>query len=173
MKSRDQSAILNSYCCVILEEFRKCTCALQSLTLSWCDIQLLQYSSSPWPSVRQLNILIDSFKQIPSPSLIKQLPTNKAFPQLEYLSFGGRRFSLSRPKPLATRILLCFDALVSSSAKFITLHVNRCCITHRSLPLTSRDTLLTLLTQHVRSRSDHYSSSKVIIDSNEEIFIWL
>ncbi|CAF1510539.1 unnamed protein product [Rotaria sp. Silwood1] len=165
---------LNHYRCIILEQFRQCACALESLTLYWSDIQLLlKHSSLPWPFVRQLNILMESCTNIPSASLIKRLPTNKAFPQLQYLSFGGRRFSLTSPKSLATRILLCFDALVSSSSKFIMLHINRCCSTHRSLPFTSRDILLTILTECIRSRSDHYSSSKIIIDSNEEIIIWL
>ena len=116
---------------------------------------------------------MESCTSIPSASLIKQLPTNKAFPQLQYLSFGGRRFSLAPPKPLATQILLCFDALVSSSSKFLMLHMNRCCGTHLSMPLTSRDVLLAILTECIRSRSDQYSSSKIIIDPNEEIIIWL
>ncbi|CAM4865761.1 unnamed protein product [Rotaria socialis] len=144
------------------------------LTLHWSDLELLlEHSSSPWPFVRQLNIRLKPRTNFPSASLIKQLPTNKAFPQLQYLSFSERRFSLDPPKPLATWILLCFDALVSSSSKFIILHVNRCYVTYRSFPLTSRDILLTLLTEHVRSRSDHYSSSKIVIDENEEIIIWL
>jgi hypothetical protein len=109
----------------------------------------------------------------PSVSLIKRLPTNEAFPQLQYLSFGGRRFPLTPPKVLANQILLWFDGLVSSSSKFIILHVNRCCVSYRSLPLTSRDILVMLLTEHVRSKNHHYSSSKIIIDSNEEIIIWL
>jgi len=142
--------------------------------LHWSDVEhLLEHSSSPWSFVRQLNIRLESCTNFPSASLIKRLPTNKAFPQLQYLSFSGRRFSLNPPKPLATQILLCFDALVSSSSKFIILHVNRCCVTYRSFPLTSRDILLTPLTEGVRSRSDHYSSSKIVIDANEEIIIWL
>ncbi|CAF4307506.1 unnamed protein product [Rotaria sp. Silwood2] len=173
-KLYDRSVTPNHYRCIILEQFRQCASVLEYLTLYWSDIRLLlKHSSSPWPFVRQLNILMESFTNIPSASLMKRLPTNKAFPQLQYLSFGGRRFSLSPPKPLATRILLCFDALVSSSSKFIILHINRCCGTHRSLPFTSRDILLTILTERIRSRSDHYSSSKIIIDSNEEIIIWL
>jgi hypothetical protein len=173
-KSYDRSVTSNHYRCIILEQFRQCASVLEYLTLYWSDVRLLlKHSSSPWPFVRQLNILMESCTNIPSASLIKRLPTNKAFPQLQYLSFGGRRFSLAPPKPLATRILLCFDALVSSSSKFIMLHMNRCCGTHRSAPFTSRDILLTLLIERVRSRSDHYSSSKIVIDSNEEIIIWL
>ncbi|CAF2958401.1 unnamed protein product [Rotaria sp. Silwood2] len=155
-KLYDRCVTPNHYRCFILEQFRQCACALESLTLYWSDIRLLlKHSSLPWPFVRQLNILMESCTNIPSASLIKRLPTNKAFPQLQYLSFGGRRFSLTSPKPLATRILLCFDALVSSSSKFLILHINRCCGTHRSLPFTSRDILLTILTERIRSRSDH------------------
>ncbi|CAF4732260.1 unnamed protein product [Rotaria sp. Silwood1] len=171
-KSYDPSVTPNHYRCIILDQFRQCASVLEYLTLYWSDIRLLlKHSSSPWPFVRQLNILMESCTNIPSASLIKRLPTNKAFPQLQYLSFGGRRFSLTPPKPLAIRILLCFDALVSSSSKFIMLHMNKCCGIHRSLPFTSRDILLTILTERVRSRSDHYSSSKIIIDSNEERFL--
>ncbi|CAF3751781.1 unnamed protein product [Rotaria sp. Silwood1] len=173
-KSYDRSVTPNHYRCIILEQFRQCASVLEYLTLYSSDIRLLlKHSSSPWPFIRQLNILMKSCTNIPSASFIKRLPTNKAFLQLQYLSFGGRRFSLAPPKPLATRILLCFDALVSSSSKFIMLHMNRCCGTYRSVPFTSRDILLTLLTERVRSRSDHYSSSKIVIDSNEEIIIWL
>ncbi|CAF4092816.1 unnamed protein product [Rotaria sordida] len=158
----------------ILEQFRQCATALESLTLYWSDIRLLlKHSSSPWSFVRQLNILLDIDEKIPSPFLTKRLPTNEAFPQLQYLSFGGRRFSLTPPKKLANRILLWFDSLVSSSSKFIILHVNRCCGIYRSVPSTSRDILMTLLTECVRSRNLRYSSSKIIIDSNEEIIIWL
>ncbi|CAF3776891.1 unnamed protein product [Rotaria sp. Silwood1] len=172
-KSYDRSVTPNHYRCIILEQFRQYASVLEYLTLYWSDIRLLKHSSSPWPFIQQLNILMESCTNIPSASFIKRLPTNNAFPQLQYLSFGGRRFSLAPPKPLATRILLCFDALVSSSSKFIMLHMNRCCGTYRSVPFTSRDILLTLLTERVRSRSDHYSSSKIVIDSNEEIIIWL
>ena len=174
-KSSDRSVAMNdNYRCFILEQFRQCASALESLTLYWSNIRLLlKHSSSPWPFIRQLNILMKSCSKIPSPFLIKQLPTNKAFPHLEYLSFGGRRFSLNRTKSLAIRILLCFDALVSSSSKFIILHMNRCCIHHITYPWSSRQTLLTILTQCVRSRSELYSSAKIIIDSNEEIIIWL
>ena len=162
------------YRCIIFEQFRKCAPALECLTLYWPDVKLLlEHSSSPWSFVRQLNIRLESSSNLPSASLIERLPTNKAFPQLQYLSFSGRRFSLNPPQPLATQILLCLDALVSSSSKFIILHMNRCCGTHRSLPLTSRDILLTLLTEGIRSRSEQYSSSKIIIDPNEEIIIWL
>ncbi|CAF4015693.1 unnamed protein product [Rotaria sp. Silwood1] len=169
-----QSITPSHYRCIILEQFRKCASALECLTLHWSDLELLlEHSSSPWPLVRQLNIRLKTRTDFPSASLIKQLPTNKAFPQLQYLSFSGRRFSLNPPKPLATWMLLCFDGLISSSSKFIILHVNRCYLTYRSFPLTSRDILLTLLTEHVRSRSDHYSSSKIVIDANEEIIIWL
>ena len=167
----DQS---NDYRCFILEQFRQCASVLECLTLYWSDVQLLlKHSYSPLPFIRQVNILIESCTNIPPPALIKQLPTNRAFPQLQYLSFGGRRYSFTQPKSLAIRILLSFDALVSSSSKFIILHMNRCCGTHRSLPLTSREKLLTILTERVRSRSDQYSLSKIIIDPNEEIIIWL
>lgn len=170
MKSRTS----NNDRCFILEQFRQCASVLHCLTLYWSDIRLLlEHSFSPWSSIRQVNILMESCTKIPPPTLIKQLPTNKAFPQLQYLSFGGRRFSLHQPKSLAIRILLCLDALVSSSSKFIILHMNRCCSTHLSLPFTSREKLLTILTERVRSRSDRYSLSKIIIDPNEEIIIWL
>jgi hypothetical protein len=162
------------YRCFVLEQFRRCASALECLILQWSDLELLlEHSSSPWPFVRQLHIRLESRTKFPSASLIKRLPTNKAFPQLQYLSFSGYRLPLNPPKPLATWILSCFDALVSSSAKFIIFHVNRCCVTYRSFPPTSRDILLTLLTEDVRSRSDHYSSSKIAIDANEEIIIWL
>ncbi|UJR07961.1 hypothetical protein I4U23_012240 [Adineta vaga] len=169
-----RSVTPNHYRCVILEQFRRCSSLLECLTLNWSVIELLlEHSFSPWPTVRQLNILMESYTNFPSASLIKQLPTDKAFPQLQYLSFGGRRFSFTRPESLATQILSCFDALISSSSKFIIFHVNRCCVTYISFPRTSRDILLTLLTEHVRSISNHYSSSKIVIDANEEIIIWL
>ncbi|CAF3913366.1 unnamed protein product, partial [Rotaria sp. Silwood1] len=118
-----QSVTPSHYRCIILEQFRKCASALECLTLHWSDLELLlEHSSSPWPFVRQLNIRLKARTNFPSASLIKQLPTNKAFPQLQYLSFSGRRFPLNPPKPLATWILLCFDALVSSSSKFSILH---------------------------------------------------
>ncbi|CAF3736407.1 unnamed protein product [Rotaria sordida] len=177
MQSRklyNQSVTPNLYRYILLEQFRQCATAFESLTLYWSDIRLLlKHSSSPWSFVRQLNILLDTDRKIPSPFLTKRLPTNEAFPQLQYLSFGGRRFSLTPPKKLANRILLWFDSLVSSSSKFIILHVNRCCGTYRSVPSTSRDILMTLLTECVHSRNLRYSSSKIIIDSNEEIIIWL
>ncbi len=181
MRSRescDRSVTPIHYRCIILEQFRQCAPVLEYLTLYWSDVRLfLEHSASPWPFVRQLNILLESLEpgtnNNPSVSLIKRLPTNEAFPQLQYLSFGGRRFPLTPPKVLANQILLWFDGLVSSSSKFIILHVNRCCVSYRSLPLTSRDILVMLLTEHVRSRNHHYSSSKIIIDSNEEIIIWL
>ena len=170
-----QSVTPNLYRYILLEQFRQCATALESLTLYWSDIRLiLKHSNSPWSFVRQLNILLeDTDREILSPFLTKRLPTNEAFPQLQYLSFGGCRFSLTPPKKLANRILLWFDSLVSSSSKFIILHVNRCCGTYRSVPSTSRDILMTLLTECVRSRNLRYSSSKIIIDSNEEIIIWL
>ena len=121
-KLYNQSVSPNLYRYILLEQFRQCATALESLTLNWSDIRLLlKHFSSPWPFVRQLNILLDSYRKIPSPFLTKRLPTNEAFPQLQYLSFGGRRFSLTPPKKLANRILLCFDSLVSSSSKFINL----------------------------------------------------
>ncbi|CAF1300926.1 unnamed protein product [Rotaria sp. Silwood1] len=173
-ESYDQSVISIDCRLIILEQFRECAPVLEYLTLYWSDVRLLlKYSASPWPFVRQLNIRLESYTNNPSASLIKQLPTNKAFPQLQYLSFGGRRFPLTPPKVLTNWILLCLDSLVYSSSKFIILHVNRCCVTYRSVPSTSRDILMMLLTKHVRSRNHHYSSSKIIIDSNEEIIIWL
>lgn len=51
--------------------------------------------------------------------------------------------------------------------------MNRCCGIYRSLPLTSRDILLTILTERVRLRNDHCSSLKIITNSNAEIIIWL
>lgn len=173
-QSSDRSGTPKDYRCFILQQFRQCTSILQCLTLSWSDVRLLlKHSSSPWPCIRQLNTFLETSTNIPSPSTIKQLPTNKAFPQLQYLSFGGRRFSLTQPKSLAIQILLCFDALVSSSSKFLILHINRSCGTHLTLPFTSRDKLLTILTEGIRSRSDQYSLSKIIIDPNEEIIIWI
>ena len=158
----------------ILDQFRKCAPALECLMLYWSDVELLlRHCSSAWSSVRQLNIHLESHIHFPCVSLIKRLPTNKAFSQLQYLSFNERRLSFNRPKPLATWIVSCFDALVSSSSKLLILHVNRCCVTYRSFPPTSRDILLTLLTEHIRSRSDHSSSSKIVIDANEEIIISL
>ncbi|CAF1685031.1 unnamed protein product, partial [Adineta ricciae] len=96
----------------------------------------------------------------------------KAFPQLQYLPFNGRGYSLNRPKSLALQILSCFDALMFSSSKFITLHVNRFCAYHRSQSYTTREVLLTLLTEHIRSKGNHYSSSKIVIGEDEDIIIW-
>jgi hypothetical protein len=177
-ESYDGSVTPIHYRCIILEQFRRCAPALEYLTLYWSDVRLLlKHSALPWPFVRQLNIRLKSLEpdrdDTPSVSLIKRLPKNEAFPQLTYLSFGGCRFSLTPPKALANRILLWFDALVSSSSKFITLHVNRCCLSYPSLPSISRGIFMTLLTEHIRSRNHRYSSSKIIIDSNEEIIIWL
>lgn len=174
MISYYQSVTPSRYRCFILDQFRKCAPALECLMIHWFDVELLlEHCSSSWSFVRQLNIRLEFCPNFPCTSLIKRLPTNKAFPQLQYLSFSGRRFSLNPPKPLATQILAYFDALVSSSSKFVTLHVNRCCVTYRSIPRTSRDILLTLLTEHIRSKYDQYSSSKIVIDANEEIIIWL
>ncbi|UJR29379.1 hypothetical protein I4U23_010591 [Adineta vaga] len=160
--------------CFNIKQFRKCASALACLTLHWSDVQLLlKHSSSSWPFVRRLDVRLTTLTNIPSASLIKQLPTNNFFPQLQCFSLVGRRFSLNRPKSLVTRILICLDALVSSSSKFTILHVNKHCGPHRTLPLASRDIFLTLLTERVRSRGDHYSLSKIVIDSNEEIIIWL
>ncbi|CAF1403453.1 unnamed protein product [Adineta ricciae] len=128
-----RSTTSNYYRCFILEQFRKCASALECLSLYISNIELLlEHSSSPWPFVWQLNIYIESYRDFPSACFIKQLPTHKAFPQLQYLSFNGRGYSLNRPKSLALQILSCFDALMFSSSKFITLHVNRFCAYHRS-----------------------------------------
>jgi hypothetical protein len=125
-----RSATPSHYRCIILEQFRKCASTLECLTVHWSDVELLlEHSSSPWPFIRQLSIRLKSCANFPSASLIKRSPPSKAFPHLQYLSFSGRRFSFNPPEPLATWILLCFDALVSSSSKFIILHVNRCCVT--------------------------------------------
>ena len=173
-RSSDRSRTPSDCRCLILDQFRQCAPALESLMLHYSDVELLlEHSSSPWSFVRQLHIRLESYSNFPSASLIKRLPTNKAFPQLQYLSLSGRRFSLRRAEGLATEILLCFDALVSSSSKFLTFHVNRCCVTYRSFPLTCRDVFLTLLTEGIRSRTDHYSAAQIVIDTNEEILIYL
>ena len=81
--------------CAVLEQLRQCAPALECLTLWWHDVEmLLTHSALPWPSVRELNILLETGKRnIPSAPLIGQLPTKMAFPQLRYLSVGPRWIS--------------------------------------------------------------------------------
>lgn len=174
-RSYDQSVTPIDHRSIILDQLRQCAPSLQCLTLWWCDVQLLlEHSHSPWLSIQQLNILLRTYEQDnPPASLIKRLPTDKVFPQLRYLSFGGRRFCLTPPELAAVQILSWFDALVSSSASFSTFHVNRGCFYSQTLSVASRDMLMVLLRQHVRLRDQHYSSTRIIIDSNLEVIIWL
>ncbi len=159
---------------IVLELIRVNAPSLQCLTLWWHDILLLTKSHSPWPSVRQLNVLLRTHKKDDPPaSLIGRLPTNKAFPQLRYLSFGGRRFRLMPSQLMAERILAWFNALILSSSILSILHVNRRCGPERAVPPSSRDMLITLLKQHVRLSEQHHPPARVVIDSNEEIIIWL
>jgi hypothetical protein len=161
--------------CIILDQLRQCAPSLQCLTLWWYDVRLLlKHSISPWPSIRQLNIRLRTCrKDNPSASLIKRLPTTKAFPELRYLSFGSCRLLLTPPELVAERILSWVDALIFSSSKVVILHVNRCCAYFRPQFPTPRDTLMMLLKQHVRLRDHYYPQAKIIIDSNEEVIIWL
>jgi hypothetical protein len=158
---------------ILLEQIRINAPSLQCLTLSWDDILLLE-SDSPWPSIEQLNILLSITKQdVPSESLVGRVSTSKAFPQLRYLSFGRRRFKLAPTEVMAQRILAWLDALILSSSTLSIFHVNRRCSRYRSVPQSSIDTLMTLIKQHVRLNGHHHPSTHVIIDSNEEIIIWL
>ncbi|CAF1121845.1 unnamed protein product [Rotaria sp. Silwood1] len=161
--------------CIILDQLRQCAPSLQCLTLWWHDVRLLlKHSNSPWPSIQQLNILLRTHtKDNPSASLIRRLPTIKVFPQLRYLSLGARRFLLTPPELAAERILSWIDALVFSSSKLVVLHVNKNCPYFRTLSSTSYDMLMMLLKQHVRLRDYHHPSAKIIINSNEEVIIWL
>jgi hypothetical protein len=161
--------------CFILDQIRQCAPSLQCLTLWWHDLRLLlKHSNSHWPSIQQLNILLRIHeKDNPSASLIKRLPTSKAFPQLRYLSFGYRRVLLTPPELVAERILSWFNALISPESKLVVLHVNRHCFYHqRLLPSTSHDMFIMLLKQHVYLRDYYHSPAKIIINSNEEIIIW-
>jgi hypothetical protein len=161
--------------CFILDQLRQCAPSLQCLTLSWHDLRsFLKHSNSPWSSILQLNILLRSAgRDNPSAAMIKCIPTNNAFPQLQYLTFGGRRFMLKRPELVAERILSWVDALLSPPSKLVMLHVNRRCPYFRTHPFTSGDMLLMLLKQHIRLRDHHHPRAKIIINSNEEIIIWL
>jgi hypothetical protein len=146
------------------------------LTLWWHDVKLLLTQSAvPWPSVRELNIRLRTGKgSFPSASLIAQLPTSTAFPQLRYLSFRSRRFGLHPAEVLAKRIISWLDGLVSASPSFTILHLNRCCPFYRSIHRdVARDKLLALLDKHMSSNYQRRSPTKIIIDSNEEIIIWL
>ena len=160
---------------VILEQLRRCAPALECLTLWWHDVQMLiTHSAGPWPSVRELNVRLKTGKRnIPSASLIGQLPTATAFPQLRYLSFGSRRFGLNPPKVLAKWILSWLDGLVSASSSFTILHLNRCCPYYRSLHASLRDALVALLEEHLSSNKGQRALAKITIDSNEEIVVWL
>jgi len=109
----------------------------------------------------------------PSAAMIKRIPTNNAFPQLQYLTFGGRRFILKPPELTAELILSWLNALLFPASKLVMLHVNRRCSYFRTRPLTARDMLMMLLKQHIRLRDHHHPPAKIIIDSNEEIIIWL
>ena len=160
---------------VILEQLRRCAPAVECLTLWWHDVQmLLKHSAGPWPSVRELNVRLKTGKRnIPSASLIAKLPTTAAFPQLRYLSFASRRFGLNPPKVLAKWILSWLDGLVSASSIFTILHLNRCCPYYRSLHAHLRDTLVTLLKEHLSSKKVQRPLANITIDSNEEIVVWL
>lgn len=173
--SNDRSVTPISNRCFILDQLRQCAPSVQCLTLWWHDLRpLLKHSDSPWPSIQQLNILLRSVeKDNPSASLIKRLPTNKAFPQLKYLTFGSRRFVLTPPELVAERILSWLDALVFPGSKLVILHVNRSCPYFHPRSSTARDMLMILLKQHVRLRDHHHPPAKIIIDSNEEVIIWL
>ena len=81
----------------ILKQFRQTALLPDYLTLDSFDVQLLlEHFSSPRSPVRQLNIRLETHAQIPCASFTKRLPTKQAFPQLQYLSLGGRRFTLTR-----------------------------------------------------------------------------
>ncbi|CAF1250924.1 unnamed protein product [Rotaria sordida] len=108
----------------------------------------------------------------PPASLIKRLPTNQAFPQLQYLTFGSRRFMLTPPELVAKQILSWLDALLFPTSKLVILHLNRRCSFFLTRPPTARDVFRMLLDQHVQSMN-HHSPAKIIIDSNEEVIIWL
>jgi len=162
--------------CFILDQLRQCAPSLECLTLWWHDVQLLfECSILPWSSIQKLNIRLRIHeKDNPSASLLERLPTIKAFPELRYLSFGSRRFDLTPPEFAAEQILSWLDALVSSSSKFVILHVNRLCPYFRPrISSTSRDMLIMLLQQHIHLKNYRHSSANVIIDSNEEVIIWL
>ena len=159
----------------ILEQLRQCAPALECLTLWWDDVKiLLAHFALPWPSVRELHIRVETGKEnIPSASLIRQSQTNWAFPQLRYLSFGSRRFMLNPPEVLIKWILSWLDSLIAASPNFTILHVNRCCPYYRPMKKGVRDTFLALLEKHLSSNDGQRSPAKIIIDSNEEIVIWL
>jgi hypothetical protein len=172
----DRSVTSVHHRCVILDQLRQCAPSLECLTLWWHDVQLLfECSILPWSSIQKLNIRLRIHeKDNPSASLLVRLPTIKAFPELRYLSFGSRRFDLTPPEFAAEQILSWLDALVSSSSKFVILHVNRLCPYFRPrISSTSRDMLIMLLQQHIHLKNYRHSSANVIIDSNEEVIIWL
>jgi hypothetical protein len=171
----EQSVTAMNHRCAILEQLRQCAPALEFLTLWWHDVEmLLTHSALPWPSIRELNIRVETGKQnIPSAPLIGQLPTTMAFPQLRYLSVGPRRFALNPPEVLAGWILSWLDGLVSASSSFTILHLNRGCSYYRSVDKRPRDTFLTLLENHFSSNNQQRPPAKIIIDPNEEIIIWL
>ena len=159
----------------ILEQLRRCAPALECLTLWWPDVKiLLAHPALPWPSLRELHVRVETGKgNIPSASLIGQLPTNWAFPQLRYLSFGARRFRLDPVEVLAEWILSWLDGLIAASPNFTILHINRCCPYYRSPRRDAREALTALLEKHLLSNDGQRPPAKTIIDSNEEVVVWL
>ena len=159
--------------CFILDQLRHCAPSLQCLTLWWHDLHsLLEHSHSPWPSIQELNIRLRAGR-VPCASLIKRLPISKVFPQLRYLTVGPRRLMLTSPEWLAEWILSWIDALLVPASKLVSLHVNRRCSYSRTSPSTACDKLMMLLKQHDRLSDYHHPPAKILIDSNEEIIIWL
>ena len=158
----------------IFEQLRIGAPSLQCLTLWWEDVSLLRESSSPWPSLRQLNTILSAYKQDePAASVLGHVITSKVFPQLRYLSFGRRRFRLSPPERMAERILAWLDALILSVPTLATFHVNRRCDYYRSRPRSSLQTCISLLKQHPRLSDQHSPFTRLIINVNEEIIISL
>ena len=161
--------------CIILDQLRQSAPSLQSLILWWHDVKLLlEHSDSPWPSINQLQIRLPTNpKENPSASLVKRLPTVKAFPQLQCLSFSGCRLPLT-PLEVASELILSWvDALMSSLSKFVILHVNRRCSPYRTLNPTPHDVFIMLLKQHARLRDLYRPPVNIVINSNEEVIIWL
>lgn len=158
----------------ILEQIRTNAPYLQCLTLSWDETLLLGESRLPWSTIQQLNIRLSVTKQDdPAASVIERVITSEVFPQLRYLSFGGRRFKLTPPEMMVKRVFTWLDVLILSLPTLATLHINRRCGVYRSRPHSSIDTCLILLQQYTRLNNHHHPSTRVFINADEEILISL
>ncbi|CAF1384390.1 unnamed protein product [Adineta ricciae] len=160
---------------ILLEQLRQCAPTLERLTLWWHDTLHLLDIDAPWPSIERFFVRLRyNEEDNPPASLVGRLASHKVFPRLRYLTFlGPRRFMLEPLTVMVKCILDWLDALLSSSSIFTVLHLNKGCFFHRTRPAITRSTFKTLLQQHARLGGEQGSPARVMIDSNEEIILWL